>query len=271
MRIFSISDIHLDYKENLLWLQNLSNSEFLEDVLILAGDISDDLDLLELCFQVLSRKFKKICFVPGNHDLWVRKHQELHSIEKFEFINQLAKDHHIETKNLHLETVDIIPLLSWYDFSFGSPNVDLSLAWMDFKHCVWPKDFNESSVSEYFHKKNEEHLESAKRKLIGKSKRLISFSHFLPRIDLIPERVPEKFDYLHPIMGSTKLETQLRTLNRDLKPKDQQNSNFHTHIYGHSHINVETEIAGIRYINSAYGYPGEERISKKRLKLIYED
>ncbi len=51
----------------------LSNSAYKDDVLILAGDISDDQAVLRSTFQLMVRKFKHVFFVPGNHDLWVRR------------------------------------------------------------------------------------------------------------------------------------------------------------------------------------------------------
>ena len=66
MRIFALSDIHIDYPTNLQWLQNLSGQDYVEDILILAGDVTDDLDLLASALELLVKKFRKVCFVPGN-------------------------------------------------------------------------------------------------------------------------------------------------------------------------------------------------------------
>ena len=71
MRVFALSDVHVDYPENLEWVLGLSNIDYQNDVLILAGDVSDDLKKLELVFEALLGKFCKVLFVPGNHELWV--------------------------------------------------------------------------------------------------------------------------------------------------------------------------------------------------------
>lgn len=44
------------------------------DVLILGGDITSDKK--ELAFQILSKKFKNILYVMGNHDFWRSHHQD---------------------------------------------------------------------------------------------------------------------------------------------------------------------------------------------------
>lgn len=51
----------------------LSENAYQEDTLILAGDISDDQAILRSTFELMVRKFQHVFFVPGNHDLWVRR------------------------------------------------------------------------------------------------------------------------------------------------------------------------------------------------------
>ena len=46
MRVFALSDVHVDYRENMDHLEALSPREFLADALILAGDVTDDLGKL---------------------------------------------------------------------------------------------------------------------------------------------------------------------------------------------------------------------------------
>ena len=46
MRVFATSDLHTDYKENFRWLAELSDTEYRDDALIVAGDISDRLEVI---------------------------------------------------------------------------------------------------------------------------------------------------------------------------------------------------------------------------------
>ena len=41
MRVFAISDLHVDYDENDQWVAGLSTADYVDDLLILAGDVSD--------------------------------------------------------------------------------------------------------------------------------------------------------------------------------------------------------------------------------------
>ena len=87
---------------------------------------------------------------------------------------------------------------------------------------------------------------------------VITFSHFLPRIDVMPRSVPDEVRILFPVLGTTLLEQQLRRLGSRL------------HVYGHSHLNRKVDIDGVSYINNAFGYPYETRIAAKRLLCIHE-
>ena len=42
------------------------------------------------------------------------------------------------------------------------------------------------------------------------------------------------------------------------------------HVYGHSDVNQDIELDGIRYVNNAFAYPSESQISRKQIKFIYE-
>lgn len=71
-KVFLISDIHTDYEENLDWIRDLSTTSFLNDALIVAGDVSDSIPIFEETFRILRPKFAHVFFTPGNHDLWLR-------------------------------------------------------------------------------------------------------------------------------------------------------------------------------------------------------
>ena len=64
-RIFAISDIHVDIPENLRLVESWSSNDYLNDVLIVAGDVTDNLSLLKTVLTTLAQKFLKVCYVPG--------------------------------------------------------------------------------------------------------------------------------------------------------------------------------------------------------------
>ncbi|MFM0069042.1 metallophosphoesterase [Paraburkholderia aspalathi] len=252
MRVFALSDIHIDFPENSGWLESLSVLDYRDDILILAGDISDSLARLRWCFDTLVRRFRRVLYVPGNHDLWVIREGGTDSFGKFRLVCELAQACGVSTGPEQLGNMSIVPLLSWYDYSFGPPGEQILATWMDFQACVWPAGFGMADVTAYFLKLNE-------TTVTGYSGAVITFSHFLPRIDLMPRFIPPAHRLVYPVLGTSRLDQQIRRIGACI------------HVYGHSHVNRKVDIDGITYINNALGYPHEQRIATRQLMCIYQD
>jgi len=252
MRVFALSDLHIDYQVNAKWVADISAFDYRDDVLILAGDVTDKLRLLEWCLSTLAHRFRKVLFVPGNHDLWVvREGYEKTSLQKFQEVAAVVESSGPSMRPFREHGVSIIPLLSWYDYSFGEPSEELKTRWMDYHACRWPSGFGEKEIAAHFAALNNNHAVDA-------ADMRITFSHFLPRIDVMPHYIPAAKRVLYPVLGTTQLDRQLRLLNPTI------------HIYGHSHVNRNVLIDGVCYINNAFGYPSETRITAKQLVCIHE-
>jgi predicted phosphodiesterase len=251
VRIFALSDIHVDYEVNARWLADLSLSEYREDVLILAGDVSDCLERIDWALSALTARFRRVMYVPGNHDLWViRDAKQCTSLDKFVRLRAVVEQSGASMRPEALGGVLIVPLQGWYDYSFGPPSSELLESWMDFHACRWPEHFEMRDVAAHFQALNEAPLRA-------NEDLLISFSHFLPRIDVMPAYIPPARRMLYPVLGSARLEEQLRALKSTI------------HVYGHSHVNRQICIEDVTYINNAFGYPDETRISAKELLCIH--
>ncbi|KAA6374506.1 MAG: hypothetical protein EZS28_029966, partial [Streblomastix strix] len=85
---------------------------------------------------------------------------------------------------------------------------------------------------------------------------IISFSHFVPRRELLPPQIFLKHKFLPYVVGSITLEQQVRSLGSTV------------HCYGHTHINQERVIDGIRYVQNALGYPREREYYGSDPKLV---
>ncbi|HVT60394.1 MAG TPA: metallophosphoesterase [Thermoanaerobaculia bacterium] len=68
MKLYAIADLHLRYEENRRALAALP--PHLDDWLILAGDVGETEDHLRFAFSILERRFARLLWVPGNHELW---------------------------------------------------------------------------------------------------------------------------------------------------------------------------------------------------------
>lgn len=251
VKIWTISDLHVDYSENFHWVTQLSAYDHTSDLLIIAGDITDVPTLFDRTLRELTGKFHSVLFLPGNHDLWTQRQAGGSSFEKFHQTLQRAVDFGAFTEPIKRGATWFVPLHGWYDYSFGEPSDELTKIWNDFRMCKWPEGMEPKAITDYFSALNTPHLSLA-------GEQILTFSHFLPRTDLIPGFVPKKVKALFPVMGTTVLEAQIRILRPGI------------HIYGHSHFNRDVVHNGIRYINNAFGYPHETRISDKRLRCLGE-
>ncbi len=263
MRILAISDIHIDHPQNLDWLHQLSRWDYKQDALLLAGDVSDRLDHLKRAFSLLKERFAAVFFVPGNHELWIRRETFADSLEKFHAILEVCRQFDVHTtprrigeENRH--PVWVVPLFSWYlkpedgpgSLFLPKPGEDPSLAmWADHYHVRWPETMTNAEANRYFLEHNTRYLPSVDHGLV------ITFSHFLPRQELI---FPENFDpeearkrdrfpqfNFSRVAGAWQLDAQLRAVGSTL------------HVYGHQHRNRNRTIHGVTYISHCLGYPVE--------------
>lgn len=264
-RVWVISDIHIDYQENFDRLTEFARKGHSGDALILAGDATDKMERLQDLFEVLVPCFQHVLFVPGNHELWVRRSQFQDSLEKFHAIERLAKSTGVKMEPVlvgQYQKVWLVPLLSWYDDK-DEPEHSLYVQkdyaedrtddiWGDFIHARWPYDLDQP-LAQLFADHNERYLQTQYDQPV------ISFSHFLPRQELIFHKsmqhalsLAKQFDPMPEfnfsrVAGSLRIDEQVRRLGSEL------------HIYGHQHRNRTRTIDGVTYLSHCMGYPRERQ------------
>lgn len=251
MRIFAGSDLHTDFKENRLLLARMSKSAYREDALLVAGDIADRLDIIAETLMLLRARFAQVFYVPGNHELWVRDGRG-DSIEKLARVIEVCERLGVSTRPGRAGDCWVVPLFSWYDEGFdvdGSGDTESLEGWADRYFCKWPDGIG--PVSDFFLKMNEPHV----RRYPGP---VISLSHFLPRRELLPPTHRLLFKGLPKVAGCPGLDVQLRRLDSRV------------HVSGHSHINHDRVIDGVRYVQHALKYPSERRPPNFSFKFIQE-
>jgi 3',5'-cyclic AMP phosphodiesterase CpdA len=249
MRILAISDLHTDFRENMRLVEQIPESSYRDDILIVAGDISDQIEIIKRTLYLLRSRFKMVFYTPGNHELWVRN-EKYDSIEKLSKILRLCDSLDVRTTPANVSDAWIVPLFSWYDRGFDPDSTDNDLeGWADFHFCKWPQGVRH--VFEYFFKLNLPNIKSYDGPVI-------SFSHFLPRIELLPSKDYLRFKGLPKVAGCEMLERQIRELKSV------------THLFGHSHINLDRVIDGVRYVQNALSYPRERFAARLLLKEIWD-
>lgn len=245
-KFFAISDLHLDFKQNkqkFLDYFFTHHGRHRSDICLLAGDISHKIDEIEFALRLLSKEFYKIFYTVGNHELWVQKKERIHSIEKLDAILNICARHRICTTPECVDGVVVYPIFSWYNDSLALPqekgHVSLD-SWMDFYLCQWPE--LSETLSDYFMKMNEEHLN-----VLNQPKtHVVTLSHFVPRRDLIPSADKLLFKGLACVSGSRCIEQFLRRIGSCV------------HVFGHTHIDIDVQIEGVRYVQHCLGYPDEK-------------
>eukprot|EP00918_Siedleckia_nematoides_P056544 GHVU01123306.1.p2 GENE.GHVU01123306.1~~GHVU01123306.1.p2 ORF type:complete len:257 (+),score=73.06 GHVU01123306.1:1286-2056(+) len=84
---------------------------------------------------------------------------------------------------------------------------------------------------------------------------VISFSHFLPRVELIPEKRFLFYQHLAQCSGSVHLRSRVEALRPNV------------HVFGHTHFGWDQEVDGVRYVQAALSYPYERRLRFPSLEV----
>ncbi|NES20750.1 MAG: metallophosphoesterase [Symploca sp. SIO3E6] len=246
MKLYAISDIHTDFIENWNLIKQIGN--YHHDALIVAGDISDNLDVIKKTLDLLQNKFKYVFYTPGNHELWTRDYHH-NSLHKLDTIINLCNNRGVITKPHKFKAHWIIPLFSWYHCKIPLNKNNIIQEWTDYHLCQWP--LLQMDLAEYFGSLNEQYL-------INYENSVISFSHFLPTAKLLPDPKYLKFKKLPDVSVSTVLAAQIKLIGSQI------------HIFGHSHINYDILIDDVRYIQNALRYPRERKENLVNLKFVLE-
>ena len=156
MKLFAISDLHLSNPVNFEAFKNLGN--YPDDWLILAGDIAERPQLLGAAFEHASRCFKKVIWVPGNHELWSVPDADGTRLEgeaRYQHLVNLARQYGVLTPEdpfpcwpgdpAALGTtgpIVIAPLFLLYDYSFGPDGLSRE------EMVAWAREENAVSADE---------------------------------------------------------------------------------------------------------------------------
>ncbi|MBW0092003.1 metallophosphoesterase [Pseudonocardia sp. KRD-184] len=71
MKLWAVSDLHVRHPDNRAIAEDI-RPESADDWLIVAGDVAEQVDDVVRTLAVLRRRFARVVWVPGNHELWTR-------------------------------------------------------------------------------------------------------------------------------------------------------------------------------------------------------
>lgn len=130
MKLLAVSDLHLSYEQNRKALSTIPASP--EDWLILAGDIGETREHLQYAIEVLRPRFKKLVWVPGNHELWTvpggdaqpkgeAKYRQL--VELCRSLDVVTPEDPYPVLRIGAQEIRLVPMFLLYDYSFRPDHV----------------------------------------------------------------------------------------------------------------------------------------------------
>jgi predicted phosphohydrolase len=246
-------------------------SHYRNDILVLAGDVCDELALLEDTLILLKSRFAHVFYCPGNHCLWIRSiDTSKNSYEKLQRILTLCQNLGVHTTPRKIEDkVWIAPLQSWHHKSFDTdpdiPDIPAASRFTiaDYAACTWPEEHENLlpvgsqrhgslELAQWFDSLNDGPIWDDLLRTRHECD-VISFSHFLPDIALMPEKRFLYYPHLVKASGSVPLAKRIEALKPDI------------HLFGHTHFAWDTEIKGTRYIQAPLAAPLERH---RRLRTV---
>ena len=138
MKLYAISDLHLSERINYEALSTIP--AYPDDWLILGGDIGETEADLEVAITTLSKRFARLIWVPGNHDLWTLPSDatRLRGKHKYDRLVEICRGYDVLTPEDPYavwqgdgQPTVIAPVFLLYDYSFRPEDVPLeqAIAW----------------------------------------------------------------------------------------------------------------------------------------------
>lgn len=268
-RLSAVSDLHVGHPENRAIVEGLrAGSE--EDWLIVCGDVSDSVADVEWALGLLTSRFAKVIWTPGNHELWSTSEDgpQLRGERRYERLVEICRREGVLTPEDPYPVwsgpdgpLTIAPLFLLYDYSFSrniasTPAQALALAHRAGVVCsdeflLHPDPY--ASRAQWCHARVRE--TEARLQASGESP-LVLVNHFpLTEAPTKVLRHPEFAQWC----GTT------LTADWHLRFK------VEAVVYGHLHIPRTTFQDGVRFEEVSLGYPREwmpRRSGKPTLRTI---
>ncbi len=125
-QLVAISDLHVIYAENRAIVEGL-RPEHDGDWLIVAGDVGELTADIEWALGLLSQRFAKVIWAPGNHELWTPREDpvQFRGEVRYQYLVELCRRLGVVTPedpypiwDPHGDPVLVAPLFLLYDYTF---------------------------------------------------------------------------------------------------------------------------------------------------------
>lgn len=258
MKLYAISDLHVDRAVNWRAVQEMPAHP--HDWLILAGDISQNETLFQATIELLSQRFARLFWTPGNHDLWTnpRAPKPLRGVFKYNQLVSICRTYGVLTpEDPYIAWPSnppcwIAPIFTLYDYSFRPDHIPLSGA------LQWAAETNTIATDEFYLHPDPfssradwclARTRYTKNRLLEASLHhsLLLAGHYPLRQDLVHlPRIPR-----FSLWCGTKLTEDWHTL---FPVKGV--------VYGHLHIRGQYERDNVPFFEVSLGYPEQWQLEK---------
>jgi hypothetical protein len=253
VRLWAISDLHLAMQRNREAL--LDVPAYPGDWLIVAGDVCESIDLFAEALGWLARRFARVIWTPGNHELWVtdRDRDTPGSVAKYEALVAAARRAGVLTPEDPFvawpPTGDVVvPLCTFYDYSFRPAGIALHdvVAWAAElrnvaadEHLINAAPY--AGMADWCARRCDQAEARLERELPPDARTILA-GHFPLRQDVV--RIP-RIPRFTPWCGTTRTEDWHRRFRAVAA------------ISGHLHVRRTDWRDGTRFEEVSLGYPGQ--------------
>ncbi|MFK0124528.1 metallophosphoesterase family protein [Streptomyces nigra] len=125
-QLLAVSDLHIGYEENRALVEGMRPGTD-DDWLLVAGDVAETVDDVTWALKTLARRFRRVVWVPGNHELWTHPKDSvtLRGTARYEHLVEVCRDLGVTTPEDPYPVWDgpggpvaVAPLFLLYDYSF---------------------------------------------------------------------------------------------------------------------------------------------------------
>ena len=253
MKLFAISDLHLGHRANRLALEALPFT-YRDDWLLLGGDVGETEGHLEWALSALTRRFARVLWTPGNHELWTPPSIEggLRGEAKYRRLVDICHRFNVLTPEDDYPLWQgeggpaiLAPTFLLYDYSFRPDDVSAAGA------VAWAESQGVICTDEYLL-----HFEPHASREAWCAAR-VAFT--LPRLEAAAARAPLVILNHFPLVESLVRFTSIPSFSIWCGTKRSQD--WHTRlpvkavVYGHLHVRGTDWIDGVRFEEVSLGYP----------------
>jgi predicted phosphohydrolase len=267
-----VSDLHIDQWDNTfkstypcgIRSNNPYNfNDSMSDILIVAGDVSDDLDISLNFINEISSKYKYVLFVDGNHEHVQRYPKLFTDDEIYEKVKKLnnPKLFYLNKDHFRVGDTAVVGVCGWWDYNNAQDktrNLNYFKKWMP----EFTKDQNLEFINNVIQKSELEAkiLQEAINKYNKNPeiKNIVVVTHTIP----IDEYCSRELGLKEKYCISTQLNTNLR------KIINEKNKISHW-IFGHTHDHYECKHNNIHLICNPRGRPEDYNRLTYKLKTTH--